>query len=61
MIPKIINENKCPTFITDENGENTEDRMCTDASHYVVKYGFCAHVLPTENEGEYAWFRELTE
>jgi len=54
MHTKLIDSNICPAVDYDEEGE--EYRVCNENTHHVDKFGFCAHVVPTEKEGQYTWY-----
>lgn len=54
MNKKLIDSNICPSVYKDD--DDKEIRVCNSNTHFVLKNGFCAHVLPTEKKGQYTWF-----
>ncbi len=54
MNKKLIDSNICPSVYKDD--DDKEIRVCNSNTHFVLKNGFCAHILPTEKKGPYTLF-----
>ena len=60
---QIIESNVCPTLrVTgvDEEGKEIKEQTCLN-SHHTKTRGYCAHVVPTDEEGKHTWFVEEDE